>query len=55
MKETLQQQLDRLNQKYKAYYQANKKHLAYGNVKTTIAIMKEQMARLESQIKAQEQ
>lgn len=51
MSQSLQEQLEKLNTKYKTYYNLNRKHLAYGNVKATIAIMKEQIARLEQQIR----
>jgi hypothetical protein len=50
MTSSLQEQLEILRAKYSTYYRINKKHLAYGNVKATIAIMKEQIARLEHQI-----
>lgn len=43
------QELEQLRAKYKAYYQQNRKHLKYKNVKETIALMRERIAMLEYQ------
>lgn len=40
-------ELEQLKTKYKEYYQRNRKHLKYKNVKETIAIMRERIAMLE--------
>lgn len=47
---TLQQQLEKLNDKYTTYYKINRKHIKYANVKQTLEIMREQIAMLESRI-----
>lgn len=44
-----QETLERATEAYKAYYKANKKHLAYANVKETLSAMKDKIAMLENQ------
>jgi hypothetical protein len=48
---TVREELEALQAKYNNYYKLNRKHLAYKAVKQALALMRDQIAQLEYQVR----